>query len=373
MILKRKLNNIDFLILFLLGVLFFFIERKTLTKKPVKYYKLKEKSAVLTHKAFLLLKEEFIKRGGVIDSINDPGKTGLIGLRSSLITEEEAALETKLTSINPNFSALFIDMFKKLNLKKGDYVGVSLNGSFPALNISLIISAEVLGLKPIIITSLSSSAWGANHHFWTYLDMENFLYEKKVIKTKTIAASLGGINDAGMGLEEEGRNILKKAIERNNIPIFINENSLERSIERRVKIYDSLSNGNIKLFISIGEVMADLGFSDMIYYLRSGINDPYDRKVDFNKLPVKGVIVRFLEKGIPVISIHNIVAIAKKYNMPISPIEMPKACEGSLFFEEKYSIPLIILELFGLLFLLFLILRFDINYILKKKKREESV
>ncbi|MEN3044769.1 MAG: poly-gamma-glutamate system protein [Candidatus Hydrothermales bacterium] len=373
MVLRRRLNNFDFLILFLIGVLFFIIEQKTLIKKPVRYYKLKEKSAILTHKAFLLLKEEFIKRGGVIDSINDPGKTGLIGLRSSLITEEEAAIETKLTSINPNFSALFIDFFKKLNLKKGDYIAVSLTGSFPALNILLIISAEVLGLKPIIITSLSSSAWGANHPFWTYLDMENFLHENKMIKSKTVAASIGGINDAGMGLEEEGRNILKKAIERNNIPIFINENSLEKSIEKRIKIYDSLSNGNIKLFISIGEGIADLGFSDMIYYLKSGINDPYDRKIDFNKLPVKGVIVRFLEKGIPVISIHNIMAIAKKYNMPISPIEMPKACEGSLFFEEKYSVPLVILQLLVLIFLLFLILRFDIIYILKKKKIEDSV
>ncbi len=373
MILKRKLNKVDFLILFLMGILFFLIEQKTLIKKPVKYFKLKEKSAILTYKAFNLLKEEFIKRGGIIDSINDPGKTGLIGLRNSLITEEEASLDAKLTSINPNFSALFIDFFKKLNLKKGDYIGINFTGSFPAINISLIISAEILGLKPIIITSASSSGWGANYPFWTYLDMENFLYEKKLIKNKTIAASIGGANDCGMGIEEEGRNILKDAIKRNNIKIFINENSLESSIERRMKIYDSISNGNIKLFVSIGGGIADLGFPDMIYYLKSGINYPYDRKIDFNKLPVKGTIARFLEKGIPVISIHNVIGIAKKYNMPVSPIEIPQACEGSLFFEEKYSIPLILLEFFIFISLLFLILKFDIIYILKKKKMEESV
>ncbi len=372
MILKRRLNKIDFLILFLIGVLFFLIQEKTLIKKPVKYYKLKEKSAILTENAFNLLKEEFLKRGGIIDSINDPAKTGLIGLRNSLITEEEATLDAKLTGINPNFSALFIDFFKKLNLKKGDYVGISLTGSFPAINISLIISAEVLGLKPLIITSASSSGWGANYPFWTYLDMEKFLYEKNIIKNGTIAASIGGANDCGMGIEEEGRNILKNVIQRNDIQIFINEYSLESSIERRMRIYDSVSNGNIKLFISIGGGIADLGFPDMIYYIKSGINQPYDRKIDFNKLPVKGVIVRFLERGIPVISIHNVIGVAKKYNMPISPIEMPKACEGSLFFEERYSIPLILLELFIFISILFFILKFDIIYILKGKK-EESV
>jgi len=34
MILKRKLNKVDFLILFLMGILFFLIEQKTLIKKP---------------------------------------------------------------------------------------------------------------------------------------------------------------------------------------------------------------------------------------------------------------------------------------------------------------------------------------------------
>ena len=372
MILKRRLNKIDFLILFLIGVLFFLIEERTLIKKPVRYYKLKQKAAILTENAFNLLKEEFIKRGGIIDSINDPGKTGLIGLRNSLITEEEASLDAKLTGINPNFSALFIDFFKKLNLKKSDYIGVGLTGSYPAINISLIISAEVLGLKPLIITSASSSGWGANYPFWTYLDMERFLYEKNIIKNRTIAASIGGSNDAGMGIEEEGRNILKDAIKRNNVPIFINEYSLENSIEKRMRIYDSISKGNIKLFISIGGGISDFGFPDMIYYIKSGINEPYDRKIDFDKLPIKGVMVRFLERGVPVISIHNVIGVAKKYNMPISPIEMPKACEGSLFFEEKYPIPLILLEFLIFVSLLFFILKFDIIYILKRKK-EESV
>jgi len=369
MIFKRRLKNYDFIILFFISFLFFFIQKKTLIKKPAKYYKIKKEASSLTYKAFEILKEEFIKRGGEIDSINDPGKTGLIGLRNSLITTEEGEIGIKLTSINPNFSALFIEIFKKLNLKKGDYIGLSITGSFPALNISLIIAAEKLGLRPIIITSLSSSGWGANIPFWTYLDMEDFLYKNKIIKNKTVAASIGGGNDVGIGLEEEGREILKEAIKRNDIKIFISENSLQNSIEKRIKIYDSISNGNIKLFVTIGENVADFGISEILYYLKSGINSPYDRKIDFNKLPVKGVIIRFLEKGVPVLSLHNIISIAKKYNMPISPAFMPPPGEGSLFFEEKYSIPLIFTELFIFLLILFLFFRFGIIY----SKKEEGV
>lgn len=373
MILKRKLNILDFSILIVISVIFFIIQKATLQEKPVRYYKLKKKASEQTYTAFKMLKEEFLERGGEIDPVNDPGETGLIGVRISSITTSEGDLSAKITAINPNFSSLFVDIFKKLRLKKGDYIAVGMTGSFPGLNISLIIALQTLGLKPIIITSAGSSGWGANLPFWTYLDMENFLYKKGLIKHKTVAASLGGGDDIGRGLEQEGRELLKKAIDRNNIEIFINEIPLEKAVERRMKIYDSLSKEKIKLFINIGGGIANFGVSDLYYYLKPGLNYPYDRKIDFKLLPVKGVIVRFLERGIPVLNMHNIVDIAKKYKMPVAPAAIPEPAEGNLFFQKKYSTISLLIQLFVFMVIIFIILKIDFFYFIRAKRKEESV
>lgn len=373
MILKRKLNTLDFSILILISAIFFIIQKNSLKEKPVKDYKLKKLAAEKTYIAFKILKEEFLKRGGEIDPVNDPGETGLIGTRISKITTEEGNLSAKLTSINPNFSALFIEIFKKLGLNKGDYVGIGLTGSFPALNISAIIACEIMKLKPIIITSLGSSGWGANLPFWTYLDMENFLYERGIIKNKTIAASIGGGDDIGRGLEEEGRKILENAIKRNGIKIFINTTPLQRAIDRRMEIYDSLSRGRIKLFINIGGGIANFGVPDLYYYLKQGLNQPYERKIDFDKLPVKGVIVKFLERGIPVLNIHEVIRIAQTYKMPVAPAVMPEPGEGSLFFEKKYSLFSLSIQTLIFMVFIFIILKIDLLYLLKGKIKEESI
>ncbi len=357
----------------LISIIFFIIQKATLQEKQVRHYKSKKKSSEQTYIAFKMLKEEFLKRGGEIDPVNDPGETGLIGVRMSPITTSEGDLRAKITAINPNFSALFIDIFKKLGLKKGDYIGVGMTGSFPGLNISAIIASQTLGLKPIIITSVGSSGWGANLSFWTYLDMENYLYEKGIIKYRTVAASIGGGDDIGRGLEQEGRELLKKAIERNNIKMFINETPLEKAVERRMEIYDSLSEGKIKLFINIGGSISNFGVSDLYYYLKPELNYSYDREIDFNLLPVKGVIVRFLERGIPVLNIHNIIDIAKKYKMPVSPAVIPEPAEGNLFFQKKYPIISLLIQLFIFITVIFIILKIDFLYFLKNKRKEESV
>ncbi len=366
MIVKRKLNYIDFAILTLASFIFFAFQKISLKETKTKYFKLKKKAAINTFEAFKAVKEEVLRRGIEIDTINDPLESGLIGLRESEITTDLGDLDAKLTSINPNFSALFVEWLKKIGVKKGDYVAVAYTGSFPALNIAMTIAIQTIGAKPIIITSLGSSNWGANHPEWTYLDIENFLYKKGFFKFKTVAASRGGADDIGRGLSETGRNLLDMAIKRNNIKIFIQEKPLQKAVERRMEIYDSIAgNGRIKAFINIGGGVAVFGVSDLKEILKEGIILPYRYSLkDFSLLPVKGVVLKFMERGIPIINVIDIKRIARKYNMPIAPAVMPSPVEGKIFFKKKYSLPFILLE-----FVFFIVIIGIILYI----KREEQV
>jgi hypothetical protein len=50
--------------------------------------------------------------------LNDPNRSGLIGEKYSLITTDRGDLTAKLTTLNPNISAIIVEFFKKANLKK---------------------------------------------------------------------------------------------------------------------------------------------------------------------------------------------------------------------------------------------------------------
>ena len=74
----------------------------------------------------------------------DRFNSGLVGLdsTSSSMTTKEGSLHSKVAVTNPNFSALFIQLFSKIDSTlidpaKTDTIAVSYTGSFPGANIAL--------------------------------------------------------------------------------------------------------------------------------------------------------------------------------------------------------------------------------------------
>jgi poly-gamma-glutamate system protein len=113
-----------------------------------------------------------LRKSVFVDVVNDPNETALIGQDITPITTDRGYIEAKLTSTNPNFAAVVVDMLKESELEKNDVVAVAFTGSFPGLNIAVHSALQTLKLKPIIITSVGASNWGANDPYYTWLDME---------------------------------------------------------------------------------------------------------------------------------------------------------------------------------------------------------
>ncbi len=370
---KKKLTNIDLTALLVLSVVFFFTVEISRREEPEPYFSLKKKASNTTAAAFAMLKEEFKRRGHRIDPVNDPGETGLIGTRISPITTDAGDLSAKITSVNPNFSALFIGMLKDAGLSKSDHVAVAMTGSFPALNVALLVALQTLGLEPVIVTSVGSSSWGANIPGWTYLDMESFLFEKGILTYRTMAASLGGADDLGRGLEEADRIYMKNVIVANHVPIVIQEKYLEKSVEKRMAIYDArIGKKKEKLFVNIGGGIASFGVLSLRPFIKMGLNYPYDFNGGFQSLAVKGTIVRFLERNVPVLNLLDISKLAKANQMPIAPSAIPPAAEGPLFFKDKYPVSLLLIELVTFLLVLYLVLHKGIPKLSKDKSKPQE-
>jgi poly-gamma-glutamate system protein len=239
-----------------------------------------------------------------------------------------------LTSTNPNFSAVVVDMLKEAGLEKNDVVAVAFTGSLPGINLAVHSALQTLKLKPIIITSVGASNWGANDPFYTWLDMEKVLFEAGIFKNKSIAASIGGGLDRGRGLSPEGRQLLVNAVQRNKVR-FINEEFLENSIQSRIAVYDSLKKKDqIKAFINVGGGISSIGSTENVQFIPSGLSNTLPMK----NFPTRGVIIRMAEKNIPIIHLLNINQLAHQYGLPISPSPLPQPGEGEIFIQKRYSV-----------------------------------
>ncbi len=306
------------------------VERFQIVKKK-SYYSEKIEASKLTLEAMELVKTERLDRGIPIDLQVDPTESGLIGSFVTSVTSEAAELETKQTSVNPNFAAVVVELLKEAGIKDGDPVAVSLSGSFPALNIAAYAAMATLHLKPTIISSASSSQWGANDPDFLWIDMEHFLNSKGIFPFRSVAASMGGRRDRAAELAEKGRREILQAINRNEL-VLIRSATVHEDIDHRVDIY--FSKVRPKVYLNVGGGRAAAGIRPFKRLLKPGLL--------FSDLPAgtrtDSVIRRFLKEGIPVIHLGEIKELARQYRLPISPAAMPKIGEGSVYYQKSYNL-----------------------------------
>jgi poly-gamma-glutamate system protein len=268
-----------------------------------------------------------------IDEVNDPNQTALIGQEYTMITTDRGYIDSKLSATNPNFAAVVVQLLKDAGVEEGDNVAVALSGSFPGLNISVFAALETLKVNPIVITSVGASNYGANDPYFTWLDMETVLNNSNVFHNRSVAASIGGGFDVGRGLSPEGRNLIEKAIKRNDVE-FINEKHLENSIARRMEVYEEHNNGKpIEAYINVGGGIASLGNTINGKLIPPGLTE----FLPMRNFPVRGTIIQMGQNKVPIIHLLNINQLTKKFGLPNSPVPLPEPGEGEIFVQTKYS------------------------------------
>jgi poly-gamma-glutamate system protein len=300
----------------------------------LKYYDQKIEASKLAKEATNYLKEFRMHKGVFVDVVNDPNETALIGQDITPITTDRGYIEAKLTATNPNFAAVVVDMLKEAELEKNDVVAVAFTGSFPGLNVAVHSALQTLKLKPIIISSVGASNWGANDPYFTWLDMERVLFKAGIFKNKSVAASIGGGLDRGRGLSPEGRQLIVDAISRNKVE-FINEEHLESSIQKRIELYNKhRKKDKIKAFINVGGGISSIGSIENVQFVPSGLI----KTLPMKNFPVRGLLIQMAEKNIPVIHLLNVNQLAEQYGLPPNPVPLPRPGEGEIFIQRRYSV-----------------------------------
>ena len=325
-------------LLSLLSMICFIISVSIRTIDVSGSYDAKVKAARLMKNAMETLKDTRMESSVFIDIENDPNETGLVGSPFSLITTDEGDLDSKLTTLDPNFSAAIVDLMAQLNLVAKDTVAILMTGSMPGANIAVLTACKALGLYPISITSVGASQWGANQVDFTWLDMESILFKNDLIPSKSFAASIGGRNDMGRLLSPAGRKIITDNINGHGIQM-IRKDRLADNIQYRMDLFSGFKPiTDYKAIINVGGGVASLGTSFNLKLLPPGVVLRSDISDIGRPGGIEGVFSKFLNSNVPGLHILNIRHLTEQFKMPFAPIPIPEIGTGSLYADERYNV-----------------------------------
>lgn len=289
-------------------------------------YAQKIAAARLAADAFLAIREAKVKLG-IPFPAEDVNRTGLIGPEATPLVSSVGHLGAKRTAANPNFAAVLVDMFHETGLRSGDVIALGFSGSFPSLNVATLAAAHVLGLRPLIISSVGASNFGASDPEMTWLDMEAALRENRIWHYRSFRAGLGGIGTLPRIFEVDPVALAMMAIRRNGIP-FIEEEDLQAAVARRLAAYEEAAGGRrIRAFVNIGGTAVNLGESPRAQKIPVGLQ--LLPMMDAHR--ARGVIFKMAERGIPIIHLLNIRRLARWYGIPFDPSPLPPLGEGPVF------------------------------------------
>lgn len=332
----QKTSTLVGLSLLALGCFILSINFRTIDVSPS--YEDKIEAANLMQKALSILKNHRMEESVFIDIENDPNETGLVGSPFSLITTDEGDLDSKLTTLDPNFSAVMVELMYQLGLKDGDTIAVLMTGSMPGANIAVLTACRALGVIPITITSVGASQWGANLVDFTWLDMESILFENGLISSRSIAASIGGRNDMGRLLSPSGRDLIMENINKHDLPL-IRKERLADNIQHRMDLYGSIQSINkYDAIVNVGGGVASLGTSFNLRLLPPGVVRRNIIQDIVRPGGIEGVFSKFLKFDVPGLHILNIRPLTQEFKMPFAPIPVPEIGVGGLYAIEKYNV-----------------------------------
>jgi poly-gamma-glutamate system protein len=249
----------------------------------------------------------------------DPNRTGMIGQEYTPITTTIGDLPAKRTATNPDFAAALVGQLASLRLARGAPVVIVVSGSFVGGDVAAIAATEMLGLRPIVIASLSASMWGANEPELNLLDMLSALREHNVIRARATAAVLGGGGAIGGSMDTDGIAALRRSATRDGVPI-IEARPVAALIDALLaRINAAAGDARPGAVINVGGALIGLGSCRESYEWPPGLA----RRAPSCSDGTPGLAMRLAAHGVPILHIINMRRLALEWGLPFDPTPLP--------------------------------------------------
>jgi poly-gamma-glutamate system protein len=250
----------------------------------------------------------------------DPNRTGMIGPEYTAVTTTLGDLPSKRTTTNPDFAAVLVRLLASLELRRGTPVAIVVSGSFVGGNVAAISAAEALGLRPVVVASLSASMWGATDPEFNWLDMAALLRERGVIRARTTAAVLGGTGAVGGSMDPEGVAALRTSAVRDGVPL-VEARPFAAVVEGLLgHVNESIGPGaRPGAVINVGGALTGLGSCRESYEFLPGLT----RRPPTCTGGTAGVAMRLALEGVPLLHVLNMRRFALENGLPFDPVPLP--------------------------------------------------
>ncbi len=243
--------------------------------------------------------------------------SGLVGSEWTPLVTTMGTLEAKRTATNPLWAAVLTRRLAAEGIGRGDLVAAGFSGSFPGLNLAVMAAARARGADLVAVSSVTASTWGANQPGFTWPEIECRVVRSGLLPRASAAVTAGGDDDNGLGLEPDARTLAARI--RNEAASCLGAAALRPSdfrdaVHERLSLYRRAAGGRpIALYVNVGGASASLGRSPAVLRLRSGFVPavPFDRSED------GGVIARFAEQHVRVLTLLNLRDLAVRWGIPL--------------------------------------------------------
>jgi len=284
-------------------------------------------AAQLAQRAFAAVRAEKLRKGIPLSLPQDIARTGLIGRRWSPTTTVPGKLAAKQTSVNPNFAALFVQLLRRAGVRRGDVVAAGFSGSFPALNLAILAALQAMEVRPLVISSISASQWGANDPRFLWPAMEAAVLRRKIITTGSLAMEIGDVPGVDRRLTQQGRALLERTIVAHRVPLIRCQHE-QQCVARRMALYRQHARGApIKAYVNVGGSRTSVGGPDVKRAFRPGLNLRLPPAAE----SFESVMVKLARRGVPVIHVSRVVQLARRHGLPIKPQRTPRPGTGAVF------------------------------------------
>lgn len=251
----------------------------------------------------------------------DPNRTGMIGPEFTVLTTSLGSLPAKRTTTVPDFAAALALQIRKLGLDPGTPVVVVVSGSLVGGDVAALAAVEALDLRPVLVSSVSASMWGATDPEFTWLDIESTLRQAGVIEAKTLAAVIGGTGGTGREMNSAGISAIRAAAERTGVGL-VEAESLSGVIDSLLQeIGRALEGTEPGLVINVGGAVVGLGTCRESYEMVPGLS----RRPPDCTSGIPGIAFRLAEEGVPILHVLNIRRLAIEWGLPFDPQPLPAA------------------------------------------------
>lgn len=233
-------------------------------------------------------------------------REAIIGSEWTPLVTTLGSLEAKQLTSSPEWAAVMADQIRARGIGSGTLAAASFSGSFPGLNIATICACQALGIDLVAFSSVTASTWGATDAGFTWPEMEVMLTRAGIVRPVSRAVSIGGDDDRGLDLEEDGRALAASIAARSAAVLgahLVRAASLPDAVAERLLVLERAGAGRpLRLFVNVGGTSASLGRSQAILRLRSGWLPPQP----FDIGAERGLVARMVERGVPVLHVLNV-------------------------------------------------------------------